>query len=146
VKRASTTLALMVFAASLVAPVGAVEPQPTGEVGTALIGGTLSYVSPRFGPEYLALPFPQGTVATICAVECVTRRSTDFGPDQRVHPNRIADLSAADFERVCGFTPAERVARGLCKGTVELEPPVDPRDDAMRDEDQLPATSTEGMP
>lgn len=89
----------------------------------------------------------RGTVATICgAGGCVTRRSTDYGPDQRVHPNRIADLSAADFVFVCGLP----LSAGLCKGTVEIEPPVHEADDRMRAEDQprmtLPPTDLEAQP
>jgi hypothetical protein len=124
----------------------------TTKPSPALIGGTLSYVDPSYGPLYLALPFPRGTVAMVCGpADCVLRRSTDFGPDQRVHPDRIADLSASDFEIVCGFTPAERIAAGLCAGTVELEPPVDPADDRMRVEDggpafTLPPTDTRSQP
>jgi hypothetical protein len=113
---------------------------------TRLTAGKLSYVSARYGPEYLALPEPRGTVATVCGpADCVTRRSTDYGPDQRVHPDRIADLSAADFVRVCGVP----LSAGLCDGTVELEPPVSPDDDRMRQEDAgptLPPTDSEEDP
>jgi hypothetical protein len=116
--------------------------EPTGEVGTVLIGGTLSYVDAKYGPDYLALPFPRGTVAEICGpADCVTRRSTDYGPDQRVHPDRIADLSAADFVRVCGVP----LSAGLCRGSVELEPSVSPDDDRMRDEDRDPLPATDAL-
>jgi hypothetical protein len=119
---------------------------PTGAIGSVLLGGTLSYVDAKYGPEYLALPFPRGTVAEICGPgDCVTRRSTDYGPDQRVHPGRIADLSAADFVRVCGVP----LSAGLCRGTVELEPPVNEADDRMRQEDAgptLPPTDSEEDP
>lgn len=140
--RETASVSLSRVAGHSVAPVRpGGNPQPTGAVGAALIGGVLSYVAPRYGPEYLALPFPRGTVAEICGpADCVLRRSTDFGPDQRVHPDRIADLSAADWQVVCGLP----LSRGTCRGTVELEPPVDPSDDRMRQEDQatLPPTDT----
>jgi hypothetical protein len=116
----------------------------TSGIGTALMGGTLSYVDPSYGPLYLALPFPRGTVATVCGpADCVLRRSTDFGPDQRIHPDRIADLSARDWMVVCG----QPLSAGLCAGTVELEPPIAPADDRMRIEDggpvfTLPPTDT----
>ena len=121
------------------------SPAPTGGIGSVLIGGVISYVGPRFGPSYLALPFPRGTVAQVCGpLGCITRRSTDFGPDQRVHPNRIADVSASDFTAICG-----PLSIGLCRGSVELDPPVHPDDDAMRAEDgpkpTVPPTSTEAV-
>lgn len=100
-------------------------PAPTAAIGSAMTGtaasvtyeGTLSYVGARFGSRYLALPEKVGTRARICGPSaCISRVSTDFGPDQRVHPDRIADLSAHDFLLVCGVP----LSFGLCPGTVTL--------------------------
>ncbi len=117
-------------------------PQPTSVVGSALTGtpndvtwqGTISYVSASYGPRYLALPLPRGTVARICGpAACLTRTSTDYGPDQRVHPDRIADVSAADFETLSGVP----LSFGLFPGSVTIERKGGP---------QLPPTDQGGTP
>ena len=93
----------------------------SGNIGTPLVGGTASHVGTQFGPEYLALPEHKwgqpGILVTICGDGgCVTRRSTDAGPDLAMQrQGRIADLNAWDFERVCGC-PA---STGLTEVTVE---------------------------
>lgn len=33
---------------------------------------------------------------------CLVRVANDYGPDQRVHPDRVVDLDVRDFERLCG--------------------------------------------
>jgi hypothetical protein len=91
------------------------EPAPSGEVGTALIGGWISWAEPDFGPDYLATRFPRGTLVRICAVECIVRVTTDFGPSAAIDPPRIADLAVLDWEQLCHL-PRDR---GLCRGTVE---------------------------
>ena len=96
--------------------------------------GKASWVRASLGSRYLALREPRGTVATVCgAGGCVTRVVTDFGPSKRVHPDRVADLSAADFVKVCG----EPLSVGTCPVTVTLdaEPNV-----------PLPQTDTEAQP
>jgi hypothetical protein len=100
--------------------VGAVAPggQFTGTPADVTYQGTIAYADPKYGPLYLALPEPRGTVARICGpAGCVTRTSTDYGPDQRVHPDRIADVSSTDFVTICGV-PLEF---GLCPGSVTIE-------------------------
>jgi hypothetical protein len=69
----------------------------------------------------------------LCAATCVTLRQTDFGPSQRLHPDRIADLHPRTWEKVCGL-PARY---GLCPGswTAVVERGARPT---------LPPTSTEG--
>ena len=105
-------------------------PTPTGGIGTALVGGWISWAEPFHGGDYLATRFPRGTLVRICAVECLLRRTTDFGPHAGIRPNRIADLAVLDWEQICRL-PRDR---GLCPGTVEAIPEI-----------VLPATdSTEG--
>jgi hypothetical protein len=85
--RPGTGCALAVMLGALliggcVAGVKAVEP--TGEVGTALVGGTASHVPASWGDSYLALPEHQwgqrGLLVTVCGEGCVTRRSPDVDP------------------------------------------------------------------
>lgn len=92
-------------------------PSPAQDANAVTFEGTLSWVAPSYGTRYLALPQPRGTRARICGpADCVTRISTDYGPDQRANPDRIADLSVADWSRVCGVP----LSFGLCPGTVTL--------------------------
>lgn len=93
-------------------------PRPTVGIGSSLEEGTASYVRDSLGRYYLALPVGPGHRVQICgAGGCVTRTSSDKGPDQRVFPERIADLSRIDFEDVCGLSPARLY--GTCPVTVE---------------------------
>jgi hypothetical protein len=41
---------------------------------------------------------------------------TDWGPDFRLHPDRVVDLMPSDFARVCGCP----VRIGLTEVTVEI--------------------------
>lgn len=79
--------------------------------------GYISHVGRGFPLNYLALPVNDSrrplTVRLCGPADCVTLTQTDYGPDQRIHPDRIADVSAAMFERICGV-PA---SFGLCNGT-----------------------------
>lgn len=76
--------------------------------------GIASWVG-GYGRDYLALPWGRGIRATICGPGgCWTGVSTDVGPDQRVHPDRVADLSPEVFEQVCGVPRSY----GLCQVTV----------------------------
>jgi hypothetical protein len=89
----------------------------------ALAGSVVaaSHVGTQFGDRYLALPEHRwgqtGLLVEICGDGgCVTRRSTDAGPDLAMQrAGRVADLNAWDFERVCGC-PA---SAGLATVTVE---------------------------
>ena len=109
---------------------------PSGRV-SALISGTASHVGTQFGRRYLALPEHRwgrpGIHVRICGDGgCVTRTSTDAGPDLAMQrAGRVADLNAWDFATVCGC-PA---SRGLTHVTIEY---LD-RAPAVR----LPDTSTE---
>jgi hypothetical protein len=98
--------------------------------------GLISHVGSSFPRSYLALPCKRGNVRCSLTVrlcgpaDCVILRQTDYGPSQRLHPDRIADVHPAVFERICGL-PA---SRGLCPGSwVAITVP------------KLPATSTEGV-
>ncbi|MBI3978669.1 MAG: hypothetical protein HY331_10845 [Chloroflexi bacterium] len=104
----------------------------TFSAANATYQGTIAYADPSYGPLYLALPEPRGTVATICGpADCVTRTSTDVGPDLEMQrAGRIADVSARDFETICGVP----LRYGLCSGTVTIE---------RRPRVTLPPTSTE---
>jgi hypothetical protein len=105
-------------------PRGSVPPTLTDTViGPAVttIRGTASHVGRQFGPRYLALPEHRwgrpGITVTICGpADCVTRMSTDAGPDKAMQrQGRVADLNAWDFERVCGCSSSQ----GLVTVTVE---------------------------
>lgn len=82
--------------------------------------GLASTVGDGFPDDYLALPDGPGVTVRICgAGGCVTRTSTDKGPDQRIFPDRIADLSTADFWtvshqdwRIVGLTPVSLTIEG----------------------------------
>ncbi len=71
------------------------------------VTGIASFVSPRFGPRYLALPGGPGIRVRICGrVGCVNRTSTDAGPSLAMQrAGRVADLSHSEFARVCGCSP-----------------------------------------
>jgi len=79
----------------------------------ASVTGIASTYGPGFD-GYLALPAGPGIHVRICgAGGCIDRVSNDAGPVPSLH--RVADLSVADFERVCGVP----WTRGLCRVSVE---------------------------
>jgi len=81
--------------------------------------GILSHMGAGWPADYLALPWGRGIRATICGPgACWAAVSTDVGPNQRIHPDRVADVSAERFELICGV-PA---SRGLCSVTVTRLP------------------------
>lgn len=99
--RGAPTLAGGVPASRWRPPSGA----PTSRAGvtepSAGITGIASYVLPKYGPTYLALPAGRGIAVSICtAIACVYRVSTDKGPVASLH--RVADLSWWDFRTLCG--------------------------------------------
>ena len=69
--------------------------------------GTASFMDPSYGASYLALPSGPGHRVLICSVErCVTRTSTDAGPDLAMQrAGRVADLSYRDAAFLCGCDP-----------------------------------------
>lgn len=100
-------------------PSPAVVPVPSS-LSRISRSGTASHVGAGFGPTYLALPWGRGIRVEVCGqAACWIGTSNDVGPDQRIHPDRVADLSIPVFELVCGI-PA---SRGLCPVTVtRLDP------------------------
>jgi hypothetical protein len=110
---------------------------PKSDIGTAMVGGTASHVPASWGDSYLALPEhkwgQRGLLVTVCGEGCVTRRSTDAGPDLAMQrQGRVVDLSWADFRHVCGVAEGEPNP-GLCEVTVEYLAEI-----------VLPETDTEG--
>lgn len=68
-----------------------------------VIRGRASWVAEKFGSGYLAARLPKGTRLRICGPRgCVVAVVNDRGPDRRVFPGRVVDLSRARFARVCG--------------------------------------------
>ena len=78
------------------------------------VSGVASFVRASLGADYLAARLPKGTRLRVCGpVGCITGVVNDYGPSKRIHPERIVDLSAADFTRVCG-----PLSVGVCVVTV----------------------------
>ncbi len=123
----ATACAIVLALAGGLAALGqAPASAPTGQIAAPLVGGIVGYAAPSYGPAYLAMRLPRGTHVHICGpAGCAYAVVSDFGPVARLH--RLADLSWADFGRVCG---AHR--QGLCRAQATLleVPP------------QLPATDT----
>lgn len=107
----------------------------TGTGADVAFQGILAYADPAYGPLYLALREPRGTVVEICGpADCLTRTSTDFGPVLPLwQAGRIADVSAADFPRICGVP----LRFGLCPGSYLV---------LKRPRIALPNTATGGTP
>lgn len=82
---------------------------------SALIAGWIGWAEPELGPNYLATRFPVGTLVRLCAIECIVRTTTDFGPSAAIDPPRIADLSVLDWEQIGG----QPRSVGLIRGTIE---------------------------
>jgi hypothetical protein len=101
-------------------------------LGTAnlAVTGIASFVGPRYGSRYLALPGGPGISVRICSLKaCVLRVSTDAGPDKAMQrAGRIADLSWRDFKTLCRCDPATlgliRVSVSYGGPTIAL-PPTD---------------------
>jgi hypothetical protein len=93
------------------------SPMPASHVGAR--EGFISHMGAGYPRWYLALPCKHGNVrchltVRLCGpADCVTIRQTDYGPSQRLFPDRIADVSPWLFERLCGV-PA---SFGLCNGS-----------------------------
>lgn len=88
-------------------PSGPERSQPTADSAPA---GIASFMAPSYGDAYLALPAGPGHRVRICSSglpdRCIERTSTDSGPDLAMQRDgRIADLSFADFKRVCRCDP-----------------------------------------
>ena len=81
--------------------------------------GVISHMGPGYGADYLALPCktPANThcrlTVELCGpARCRVMTQSDYGPSQRIHPDRIADVSEATFEYLCGCDSSRGVMRG----------------------------------
>lgn len=79
------------------------------------VAGVASWMPPKYGDDYLALPEGPGHTVTICAERCRTMTSTDAGPDRAMQRRgRVADIGVRAWEYICGVPRS----RGLCRVTV----------------------------
>ena len=102
-RRAIAVLVLLSLAASA----------PTTAAAPSSMSGVISHMGSGYPTRYLALPVKPFLVVELCGpADCVILAQNDYGPDQRVHPDRIADVSAAMFERLCGCPASAGVMRG----------------------------------
>lgn len=110
------------------APHGVDSVPPRSQAAAPLVHGIASYVGPRYGSRYLALPGGPGLRVRVCsASKCLMRTSTDAGPALFLQrQGRVADLSRADFRTLCGCRP-ELV--GLIHVTVAYAAPKLPETD-----------------
>lgn len=106
----------------LVILLAGVTPNPDEPgTGAASRSGDISHMGDTPVPRnYLAIPCRTkanvicGLTVRLCGpADCVTLRQTDYGPSQRIHPDRIADVHPRMFERLCGLD----ASRGLCSGS-----------------------------
>ena len=109
---------------------GTSGPTSTPALAAVTLQGTWAYADPAYGPHYLAIPNGPGWLVTVCGpAACLERVSTDAGPVLSLQrEGRIGDLSAVDFEAVCGMTAAQRVAIGLCPGSFTITGRIRPPD------------------
>lgn len=111
-------------------PSGLTTPMPATSLRGVARQGIWAYADPSHGPRYLAIPEGAGWLVDVCGpAACLTRVSTDAGPVKSLQrAGRLGDLSAVDFEAVCAMTPAQRVAIGLCPGslTIQRRPSIRP--------------------
>ncbi|HEV8490400.1 MAG TPA: hypothetical protein VGQ58_11495 [Candidatus Limnocylindrales bacterium] len=64
---------------------------------------TLSGYASYYDRGSTAMRLPRGTLVVICGKGgCIERTVTDYGPNETVHPERVADLYRPDFFAICG--------------------------------------------
>lgn len=118
-KRAVVILVLLALSASA----------PTISAADPYREGVISHMGAGFPDDYLAIPaHTKGSLYRICAKRCVTLRQNDYGPNQRIHPDRIADVSVATFRYICDCSESAGLVRGSFTRITA---------------DELPATDTE---
>ncbi|HEY6058590.1 MAG TPA: hypothetical protein VIV06_11190 [Candidatus Limnocylindrales bacterium] len=89
-------------------------PQPAPVAGETIV---LHGIASWYDNGTTAMRWTRGAHVRICGPGgCVLRRVTDYGPDGRLHPERVVDLMPVDFVAVCGCSP--RI--GLTTVTVEI--------------------------
>ena len=78
--------------------------------------GLASWMPPRYGSRYLALPQGPGHRVRICGKGgCLTMTSTDAGPSKAMQRRgRVVDIGVLAWERICGLPRSA----GLCRVTV----------------------------
>ncbi len=90
--------------------------------------GVISHMGSGFADDYLALPIGRGVTVRICGeAACRVMTSNDVGPNQSVHPDRIADVGVGTFEILCGCDSSAGLIIGewtVVEGLGEL-PPTD---------------------
>ncbi len=88
--------------------------QPTAPAGAIqLLVGVASW----YDNGTTAMRLPRGTEVRVCGpADCVQRTITDYGPNARIHPERVVDLTPGDFVVVCGCS----LRAGLTRVTVEI--------------------------
>lgn len=108
--RAALLLTLIGFLATVTA--SAAEPNHRE--------GVVSYVDGA-GSDYLALPIGRGHTVELCGpASCRVMTSTDIGPHQGIHPDRIADVGPSTFRELCGCPSS----RGLFRGSWSVVPTI----------------------
>ena len=90
--------------------------------------GVISHMGLGFADDYLALPIGRGVTVELCGpAACRVMTSNDVGPNQSVHPDRIADVGVGTFVTICGVPASAGLCRGewtVVEGLGEL-PPTD---------------------
>jgi hypothetical protein len=83
------------------------RPTPTLTPVGPVTRGTASFMAPKYGRYYLALPQGPGHRVRICSrYACLERASNDAGPDLAMQrAGRIADVSYWDFHELCRCSP-----------------------------------------
>lgn len=78
--------------------------QPSAPLSAVTWTGTINYANAKWGRFYLAIPAGKGVTVEICGpAGCVTRTSTDAGPDlARQRAGKIADLNITDWLAISG--------------------------------------------
>jgi len=91
-------------------------PQEVTSPPRTAVRGVASWMPPRYGARYLALPQGPGHRVTICgAGGCLTMTSTDAGPSKASQrAGRVADIGVLAWERICGVPRSA----GLCRVTI----------------------------
>jgi hypothetical protein len=84
------------------APAGGIDSPLTARHGKA------GYAVRSLGLHYLAIPEGPGVRVSICHEDrCITRVSTDAGPDKAMQRSgRVADVAIVDFRYLCRCDPA----------------------------------------
>ena len=98
-------------------PSSAARPTPAQPVPVARTVVLLHGIASWYDNGTTAMRWARGAHVRICGpAMCVNRVVTDWGPDFRLHPDRVVDLMPSDFVLVCGCS----LRIGLTTVTVEI--------------------------